>query len=251
MFLWTSALTQRLHTRWAGLRVFLHVQLTRQVGRHVDLGVEPLVGQQLRHAVQSLHSERVVGVWEKIDHRHRPLRQANLLRDEADARPAWLTLPCRTPLARHAVGQVGPATRVRRSIPLQDQCRLLQGADQVSGWRRGPFRDGRDIIFNRFCCYRLKHDQTTSIYLFCKQQEQILYFHRENTKLLPAGKSHATSLNKRLMLKKIKHLVFMCHLGKKMHQAGSSSHFSMQIFLVCNVAKQSPLAHFLLPSYGF
>lgn len=43
----------------------------------------------------------------------------------------------------------------------------------------------------------------------------------------------------------------MCHLGKKMHQAGSSSHFSMQIFLFCNVAKQSPLAHFLLPSYGF
>lgn len=147
MLLWTSALTQHLHTRWAGLRVFLHVQLTRQVGRHVDLGVEPLVGQQLRHTVQSLHSERVVGVWEKIDHRHRPLRQANLLRDEADARSAWLTLPCHTPLACHAVGQVRPATRIRRSSPLQDQCRLLQGADQVSGRRRGPLRDGREIIF--------------------------------------------------------------------------------------------------------
>lgn len=143
---WANA-DAAVDTRWAALRVFLHLQLTRQIGRHVDLGGEPLVGQQLRHAVQSLHSERVVGVWEKIDHRHRPLRQANLLRDESDARATWLTLPRHTPLARHAVGQVGPSTRVRRSSPLQDQCRLLQGADQVSGWRRGPWRDVREIIF--------------------------------------------------------------------------------------------------------
>lgn len=135
------------------LRVFLHLQLTRQVGRHVDLGVEPLVGQQLRHAVQSLHSEGVVGVWEKIDHCHRPLRQANLLGDEADAGPTWLTLPCHTPLARHAVGQVGSASRVRRSSPLQDQCGLLQGADQVSRWRWGPLGDGKESIFYQFCCY--------------------------------------------------------------------------------------------------
>lgn len=121
-------------------------KLTWQVGRYVDLGVEPLVGQQLRHAVQSLHSEGVVGVWEKVDHRHRPLRQANLLRDKAHAGPTRLTLPRHAPLARHAVGQVRPAARVRRRGPLQDQRRLLQGADQVSRWRRGPLRGGGEII---------------------------------------------------------------------------------------------------------
>ena len=159
-----SPLTQCFHTRKAALNVFLHLQLTRQVGGHVHLGVEPLVGKQLRHAVQSLHSECVVGVWEKIDHGHRPLRQANLLRDEADARPTWLTLPGHTPTTRHTVGQVGPAPRVRRSSPLQDQCGLLQGADQVSRWRRGPLKDGKEIILYQFCGYGLKHDQTKSIY---------------------------------------------------------------------------------------
>lgn len=132
----------------SGVKAFLHLQLTRKVGRHVDLDVEPLIGQQLRYAVQSLHSECVVGVWEEIDHCYRPLRQANLLRDEANARPTWLALPCHAPLARHAVGQVRPATRVRWSSPLQDQCGLLQGADQISRWRRGPLRDGREIILS-------------------------------------------------------------------------------------------------------
>lgn len=116
----------------------IFLKLTRQVGRYIDLGEEPFVGQQLRHAVQGLHGERVVGVGEEIDHRHRPLRQADLLGDKADTRPAWITVPGRAPLARHAVGQVRPATRVRRCGPLQDQRRLLQGADQVSRWRRGP-----------------------------------------------------------------------------------------------------------------
>lgn len=130
---------------WGG--DFLNLKLTRQVGGNVDLGVEPLVGQQLRHSVQSLHSEGVVGVWEQIDHRHRPLRQAELLRDEADAGATRLTLPRHTPLACHTVGQVRPAPCVRRCSPLQDQRGLLQGADQVSGWSRRSLRNGMEITF--------------------------------------------------------------------------------------------------------
>lgn len=143
-----SALIQYLISQWGGVvGGFLNLKLTRHVGGNVDLGVEPLVGQQLRYSVQSLHGEGVVGVWEQIDHRHRPLCQADLLRDEADAGATRLTLPRHTPLARHAVGQIRPAPRVRRGSPLQDQRRLFQGADQVSGWRRWSLKNGREITF--------------------------------------------------------------------------------------------------------
>lgn len=115
--------------------------LTGQAGGHVDLGVEPLVGQQLGHPVQRLHGEGVVGVGQKVDHRHRLLRQAHLLGDEADAGPARLALPAHAAPARHAVGQVRPAARVGRRRPLQDQRGLLQRVDQVSRRGRRPCGD--------------------------------------------------------------------------------------------------------------
>lgn len=116
------------------------LKLTGQAGRHVDLGVEPLVGQQLGHSVERLHSKGVVGVGQEVDHGHRPLRQAHLLGHEADAGPARLALPPHAPPARHAVGQVRPASRVGRRVPFQDQCGLFQGVDQVSRRGRGPWR---------------------------------------------------------------------------------------------------------------
>lgn len=88
------------------------LRLTREAGGHVDLGEEPLVGQQLRHPVEGFHGEGVVGVWKKIDHRHRPLRQAHLLGHEANTGTARLALPQQTPLATHTVGQIQPAARV-------------------------------------------------------------------------------------------------------------------------------------------
>lgn len=110
----------------------LKAGLTRQAGRHVDLGVEPLVGQQLGHAVQGFHGERVVGVGEEVDHGHRSLRQADLLGHEADAGAARLALLGDAPPAPHAVGQVHPASRVGRRGPLQDERGLLEGVHQVS-----------------------------------------------------------------------------------------------------------------------
>lgn len=124
---------------WLFLNIKL--ELTRQARWHVDLGVEPLVGQQLWHSIQCLYSECVVGVGEKIDHSHRSLRQAHLLGDKADARPARLALPPDAPPARHAVGQICPASCVRWCGPFQDQCGLLQGVDQVSRRGGGPWRD--------------------------------------------------------------------------------------------------------------
>lgn len=128
---------------WIFVRLFSNIklELTGQARRHVDLGVEPLVGQQLWHSVQRLDSKCVVGVGEKIDHSHRSLRQAHLLGNKADAGPARLALPPDAPPARHAVGQICPASCVRWCGPFQDQCGLLQGVDQVSRRGGGPWRD--------------------------------------------------------------------------------------------------------------
>lgn len=125
-------------------------RLTRQAGRHVDLCVEPLVGQQLWHSIQGLHSERVIGVGKKVDHSHSSFCQADLLRHESNARPAWLTLPPDALPAAHAVGQVHPAPGVRRSSPVQDQRGLLQCVDQVSGWGRGACERKKLSYFGLF-----------------------------------------------------------------------------------------------------
>lgn len=120
--------------------------LTGQACWHVDLGVEPLVGQQFWHSVQSFDSESVVGVGKKIDHCHSSLCQADLLRYKTNACPTRFTLPPNTPPASHAVGQIHPASCVGWCIPLQDQRGLLQGVDQVSRWGGGPY-ERQDIVF--------------------------------------------------------------------------------------------------------
>lgn len=113
------------------------VRLTRQARGHVDLRVEPLAGQELRHAVQGFDGEGVVGVGEEIDHGHRSLHQADLLGHEADAGAARLALPAAAPPASHAVGQIHPASGVGGCGPFQDQRGLLQGVAQVTGWGGG------------------------------------------------------------------------------------------------------------------
>lgn len=115
------------------------MELTRQACWHVDLCVEPLVGQQLWHSIQGFYSKCVIGVGKKIDHSHSSFCQANLLRHKSNASPTWLTLPPDALPASHTVGQIHPAPCVGRSSPVQDQRGLLQSIGQVSGRGWGTY----------------------------------------------------------------------------------------------------------------
>lgn len=69
-----------------------------------------------------------------------------------------------------------------RSVWTASGCRSSLGVET------GALKRGEGKRFYQFCCYGFKHDQTKSIYLFYKQQQQqqhdqILYFYKEKPKL--------------------------------------------------------------------
>lgn len=104
------------------------------VERDILVGV---AGGQLRHAVDGLQQEAVVGVGLQVGHHHRGVGHAQPPRQEAHAGAALLqaTPLWQQPPAQHVVAHVTTAARVGRRRPLQEHAGLVDVGDGTAGGR--------------------------------------------------------------------------------------------------------------------
>lgn len=112
----------------------------------------PGEGAQVRHPVDCIDLEGVVGVCQKVHHCHRGVGEPALPRQEPHvvaARLAHLGAPS-TFLANDVEGDVFPASGVQRPAPVQDDRGLVDVRDHISWGRWRSCERKREIRGMRF-----------------------------------------------------------------------------------------------------
>lgn len=113
-----------------------------------DIERDVLVGVasgQLRHAVDGLQQEAVVGVGLQVSHHHRGVGHAHPPWQEAHAGPALFQAPTlgqKTP-AQHVVAHVATSAGVGRQRPLQEHTGLVDVGNETAGGRGRTWRSRR------------------------------------------------------------------------------------------------------------
>lgn len=114
-------------------------RLTSLVGCDADSSKLPGEGAEVRHAVDGVDLEGVVGVCQQVHHGDRGVGEPALPRQEPHVVAAGLALPAAPSalLADNVEGDVLPAPRVQGPAPVQDHRGLVDVGDHVSrgGWR--------------------------------------------------------------------------------------------------------------------
>lgn len=93
---------------------------------------------QLRHAVDGLQQETVVGVGLQVGHHHRGVGHTHPPWQKAHASSALLQAPPlgQKPPAQHVVAHVTTATSVSWRRPLQEHTGLVDVGNETAGCRR-------------------------------------------------------------------------------------------------------------------